>query len=1412
MSLRLILLLLTFALGIAAHASPYQRTLRSTEFGLEQGLSQTSVIDIEIDAFGFIWVATINGIDRFNGHRFESFALSDDPNNPLVFAYNLLLDDLNTLWAFTNIGTFYFDQQRQQFIKRHHLSWLQIQAHTQAQGQIVLLSGQQLIRLSRDNTNTETVDAAHSSKLWFAKGRPQLQLANGQILDLDNRQQREQAPPTRTFNLAAQTLHQSPQGVRDSNGQLLLPDHHPSALIRHQQRLYRLEQGNLFMHRWPDAQAIPASQAEQLTIDGQVRQFRLASNGDLWLQRHNRPLQRLSQPALPLPLYQPQQANTVWSMVPYQAGWLVASEQPELQWLSRELQPLGQFTAPMAGPKALCVANQQIFIGGYGGLYQLTPGPSSQSTRLWGNDDDIVTHISHCNDGQLQFGSFNGEVLQLTVSQPQQLTTLAEIGQQRPIFVLKSWQQQLLIGSQLGLTLIDESTPAAAQANQQPLTLLNNQMVTVIEPDQQQLWIGSSNGLYRYRRGEPPKRLLTDPIYSSQRHGNRLYLGSGKQLLVFDLTSEQLHYRYNQRQGAQLEYHSMASSQHHDGGMLFSGNEGLNTLDPQQHYHRPALPTPFISGFNLFDRPAQQQLNLATPLHQLQQLSLAADEYPFAFEFSDFSGVDEVEYSYRLLGDSEHWLTMAKQHSASFTRLASGSYQLQFRYRLPPSTQYSAINSVAIEIAPTPLQSPPALAAYAAITLLFATLLGRSWHRRRQLQRQIQQNEERLKLSLWGSGDEIWDWDIRAQRVYRSNMWRNLQLSGAQPHASSGMDCIHPADRDRVSQALQAHLQQQSEHYQATYRVKDVNGDWVWLLDRGKVVERDQQQQPLRMTGTIKDISDSKRAEQRLSLFELALTNVSDGMAILDPKFRFLEVNEACCQISGFSRTATIGKVVDFERVSPQVIDNIRDIAEKFGHWHGDIEFRRSNNDLLDIAVQIDRMDEVDSDKHYYVLILRDITHRKRAERELRRLSNTDGLTGLPNRSYLQANIEGFLSQQQPFALLLFDLDNFRQLNDAVGHSSGDELLKQVAARLKQHVATATMLYRIGGDEFALLVPAANHISNSATIAQNVLTTLVEPFQVNQRNQHISASIGIVHHPEDDHSMQELLRKADLAMYHAKSQGGNCYQFYSESLNQQLQQRVEQAHLLRQALALDWFEVHYQPKYASDDLSINGMEALVRMRLPDGSLRPPLEFITLAEETGQIIAIGEIVLRQACRFSQTLLASGELSGRVAVNLSPKQLLQSDFAEQVQQILQQSQLPARYLELEITESAIIDEPKKVIANLIRLRQLGVKLSLDDFGTGYSAMSYLKTLPLDTLKIDKSFIDNITTSRKERSMVRSIITLAHNLDLTVVAEGVETSDQLQQLLKMECDTLQGTLFSAPLSGERFRQLQQSKQFSY
>ncbi|MBM4181904.1 MAG: EAL domain-containing protein [Betaproteobacteria bacterium] len=560
---------------------------------------------------------------------------------------------------------------------------------------------------------------------------------------------------------------------------------------------------------------------------------------------------------------------------------------------------------------------------------------------------------------------------------------------------------------------------------------------------------------------------------------------------------------------------------------------------------------------------------------------------------------------------------------------------------------------------------------------------------------------------------------------------------------------------------------------------------------------------------TFLDISERRRNEEKLRLAAQVIECTLEGVMITDVAGRILSVNKAFTTITGYTEAEAVGATPALLRSGRHDADFYRALWETLhatGSWQGEIWNRGKTGEVypewLSVNVVRDPLGRVTN----YVGVFSDISQIKHSEAQLEYLAHHDSLTDLPNRALFQSRLGHAIHvarrHGQHLGLLFLDLDGFKHINDSLGHPAGDELLQAIARRMTEHLRAVDTLARLGGDEFVILLENLRDSREAAIVAQNVLDLFHQPFRLAAgQDVFIGASIGISLFPDDADDATRLVRNADAALYQAKAQGRNTYRYYTESLTHVANERLRLESSLRRALERNELVLHYQPQVSLRDGILIGAEALVRWQPPDGELIPPARFIPIAEEAGLIRPLGEWVLRTACAQFETWSRAGLRVPSLAVNLSSRQFEQRDLASCVTGILADTGFPAERLELEITESAIMAQGDQAIDILAQLKRLGVTLSIDDFGTGYSSLAYLRRFAVDKLKIDQSFIRDIPHNLDDQEIAATIIAMARNLKLHVLAEGVETEEQLAFLQLHGCDACQGYLFSPPVPAQEF-----------
>lgn len=673
-----------------------------------------------------------------------------------------------------------------------------------------------------------------------------------------------------------------------------------------------------------------------------------------------------------------------------------------------------------------------------------------------------------------------------------------------------------------------------------------------------------------------------------------------------------------------------------------------------------------------------------------------------------------------------------------------------------------------------------------------------------------ERNEQRFQLIARATSDAIWDWDVQTGVTWRSDSFFALfgyERSEVVSAPQGWIGLIHPDEEVRVTTSFERAIDSHATEWEQRYRLRRKDGSYADVLDRG-VLLRDAQAKLIRVVGGILDITQRNRDEVDLRLLRRAVEAADNGIVVADarlPGLPAVYANHAFEKMSGYSATELLGSGFHFlregvESEQPEVAAIRGAIAE-----HREIRVllrdHRKDGQLFWNDFYLAPVRDEDGMLTHFVSIQTDVSERQRAQEQLAYRATHDELTGLPNRQLLKDRLQQMLLNAErhprPVAVMFVDLDNFKLINDSLGHSIGDEMLRAVAHRLKTATGDTDTVGRFGGDEFVIILAERADDRGIALAITCVNAALAKPFYLSGELHYITASIGWCRYPESGASAEALLMHADLAMYKAKQKGRNCVVAYQPEFDSQVSDRLHLVSELRLALERNEFTLAFQPLFDFGGAPV-ALEALVRWQHPERGLLLPGDFIGVCEDSGLIVPLGRWVLREAARHHPILAANGFVHLRIAVNVSALQFQQDLYAD-VESAMLMHGLPAGVLELELTESIIMANPETAIDMMKRLDALGVSISVDDFGTGYSSLAYLKRLPIDRLKIDRTFVRDLGHDEDDEAICTSIIRLAHSLGLGTVAEGVETDEQLKWLRERGCDEVQGYLLGRPQAFE-------------
>ncbi len=684
-----------------------------------------------------------------------------------------------------------------------------------------------------------------------------------------------------------------------------------------------------------------------------------------------------------------------------------------------------------------------------------------------------------------------------------------------------------------------------------------------------------------------------------------------------------------------------------------------------------------------------------------------------------------------------------------------------------------------------------------------------------EVKRRVEENsqlESSLQMVVTTSGFGIWRLEHATGKCeITESLCHSFGLAHSPQNLTEFMELVHPSDRSKVENRIGELASPIDEVYIEEFRVRHADGRWLWVETRGRAIRRDDQGKAQLSVGTMGDITARKRAEAEHRLSSVVFTGISDGICITDPDNRILLANAAFSRITGYTLDEVHGQKPSLLKSgahTPIFYKAMWESIERHDSWQGEITNRRKDGELVTEWLNISAVRDAQGQLINYVGIFSDLSERKAADDRIQYLSSYDPLTNLPNRSLFTDRLAQALIGARRFgrqtATILLDIDRFRFINETLGPPAGDEVLLEVTRRLNLQVREGDTVGRRSGNEFGFVMANLGQERDAIALAQRMLDAIAVPFVVDSQTLALTASIGISVAPRDGETADQLLKTADVALARAKQSGRNTFRFYSPEMDADAARRLGLEAALRDALQNDELAVVYQPQVSLESGNVIGMEALLRWHSGLFGNISPSEFIPIAEETGLILPIGEWVLRTAALQTRRWLDLGFPMLRVAVNLSARQFRQAGLVQVVRQTLADTGLPPAALELEITESAFIDDADEAIAMCRALKTLGVKLSLDDFGTGYSSLAYLSRFPFDKLKIDQGFVRDITENPVNAAIATAAIVMSRSLNLAVLAEGVETEAQANFLRGRRCDAMQGFLFSRPLPPDEFEQL--------
>lgn len=674
-----------------------------------------------------------------------------------------------------------------------------------------------------------------------------------------------------------------------------------------------------------------------------------------------------------------------------------------------------------------------------------------------------------------------------------------------------------------------------------------------------------------------------------------------------------------------------------------------------------------------------------------------------------------------------------------------------------------------------------------------------------QINHHLKNQQQNLQLAHEIAGIRPWDWNIQDRTITLTNHKDEKILRDSKDHHLQLEYLIHPDDLDYFKSNMKQHLRGRIERYDVTYRIQLSDGSWSWVHDIGRVIQRDpKNNKPLRMVGIRRDIQQERISQERLKLVASVLEQAAEGIFILNPELYYIDVNPHYEYLSGYDREQIIGKFL-FDIAAQNKAEQRSSHAsiikqlQKIGSYDGEVQAKFLSGKQSTLWLHINAVTDDEGRITHYVGIVSDLTERKLQEQRLSYLENYDTLTDLPNRFYYNYQLHQYLVSQkdsiQQMAVIRLNIDRFRPLNEYLSNNGGDELLRQVAQRLRMTNAEALFVAHLNGDDFAIIYEISHIRPSVQHHCERIAQAFSAPFNIYGQDYVITLSMGVAFYPDHGRQLDYLNNCAEQALNEAKNLGGNTIHFYSNQSDGLQETGIFLERDLRKALQNNELIVYYQPKINFSDQRIYGFEALIRWNHPEKGIIPPGLFIPLAEQTSLISDIGRLVIQQTAKQIRQWNNLGFNHICVSVNVVAQQLRRGQLLDDLDQAIADNQISGASLELEITESSLIENSETVKNLLNEIKQRQIHIALDDFGTGYSSLSYLADFPIDTLKIDRSFVSKIGENKQE-AIVSAMVAMGKAMGMTVVAEGIETIEQLEYLRDLDCDIAQGYLFSKPL----------------
>lgn len=1485
-------LMLSCNLSAAVVSSDEVRTATLQRLSVEEGLSQGSIVEVYQDNLGFIWVATTEGLNFYNGYEvrqlhgpnnefhsaYINFVYQDQQGTVWISVFNFGLyryqaqtneltlvysnnndrfNDVtayfpdhqnNRIWFLTSTGLLQYNETTLEFTKKLDLSGLFgeerfFTAITDSKTAFFLGSNKGLVVVSKadysyqdwrllsdDDTDPDAFKQrvrkllVVDDKLWVATARG---LLEAPIYTLE----------TKAENTNIQVAPIIPSLAFDD-------------VIAYQDQVYAASQKGMFAIdplKRTSSLILQFSNSNQEVYNNRISDIMVDGSGNFWLSSVSRgvfiwnPRTRVFRNTFNSGGQQEVLAdNVVWAIVEDDEGGLWVGTSNGLTHLNFDKQIYETFFQSNVGLDDISHVEGvkmdgegYLWLATWAGIIKFDPR-TKQRVDIKQPPEGDASHIFENEQAFFEFDRL-GRLWIVTLEsyylfdpktgEYQELLDLKEKANPYFSFGFKGelgdsgWMLMSASGKLWGIhieTLEAKLLYELDNYSPQEFIYVDN---FYVDDERQLLWLSfTSRGIIAlsladfhpvYVHNKESTESIS-PVYGLMPDDNgRLWFSTHDGIYALNLASKHVSNFDTEYGLSVMEFNSGAYNRLSNGDLVYGSVKGFTRFDPNNigrvaDYHRQVY-------FDQISIDGQPQISSYSDLSG-QTFEIPHDHLGLRISFTTlgFEQQNKVRYEYQLIQDDIISYPVTQDNKVNYTRLNPGNYEFRVTALSPKTGFKTKPSSIFIHVNYAPWLSPVAKSLYVAVLVMLAVYFV---FRRKQkrlalvaMNKHLELSEERLQMALRSSHSYAWEWNDETNNLHISK--NSIDASRVTPETfKEHYQDIHPDDRREFLKEWQLLFDQRdNDAFNFTYRMRNKNKEFRWYRNVGKILHRDEDGKPLRISGLFTDITEIKSMEESASIFGEAFRNTKDWVVIIDAEFNGVMANNSFYEAfnlppnSSFSLrdkmfTGLANKMVFYRKI----MQNMK-VSE---HWHGEDSVKVPDGTEFHVLINISLIKVESHSEHHFVVIFTDITKQKNAEEELRKLANYDSLTSLPNRALLIDRIEHAIQcadrNNDTLALLFLDLDRFKPVNDSLGHEYGDMLLQKIAQRLKSRVRRQDTVARLGGDEFVVVLESFKDVTHVGEVAQEIAEHVGRPVQLGRHKVSVAPSIGIALYPSDAKTPADLLRDADIAMYHAKKDPSHCFHFYTDSMDLEVRETLQKEYNLKQAQINQEFINYYQPIIESKSGAIAGAELLLRWRTLDGIIAPK-EFIPLSEQIGLIIPMTNDALSRGLQVVKTWREKIP-DFYLSLNLSVIHFEQENIVESMAALLQAHGLPPSALRVEVTESALMSQPDKAITTMRLFMEKGIMLSLDDFGTGYSSFAYLKKLPLNAVKLDRSFIWGIGHDEKDEIIVDAILAVADSMDLFCVAEGVETEAHLDYLDTRGCQYLQGYLFSKPLACDDF-----------